>query len=160
MRRRHRSALACCVKGHKGSEAAAHRGRVSEHPSDIAHTPPGIAHTTAYRLPQVVNCEARNKLVADAYLEKAPGRSAIAFCVDTKHARDLCEVMVGEGIVAEVLTAKTYDREGVLRRFQEGATKVVVSVGVLLEGTDLPCITALLMCRCETPEGIGGRRRF
>ncbi|MEW5302468.1 MAG: hypothetical protein WDW36_005249 [Sanguina aurantia] len=112
------------------------------------------------QLSQVVNCEARNKLVADAYLEKAPGRSAIAFCVDTKHARDLCEVMVGEGIVAEVLTAKTYDREGVLRRFQEGATKVVVSVGVLLEGTDLPCITALLMCRCETPEGIGGRRRF
>lgn len=120
------------------------------------HTTSNTVHLTSHTtvvppgFPQVVNCEARNKLVADAYLEKAPGRSAIAFCVDTKHAHDLCEVMVDEGIVAEVLTGKTYDREGVLRRFQEGSTKVIVSVGVLLEGTDLPCITALLMCRCET----------
>lgn len=96
---------------------------------------------------QVVNCEERNKLVADAYKDKATGRSAVAFCVDTAHAHDLTELMVKEGIAAEVLTGKTVDRVGVLRRFQEGSTKVIVSVGVLLEGTDLPCISALLMCR-------------
>lgn len=99
---------------------------------------------------QVVNSAARNDLVAKSYLEYAVGRCALAFCVDIQHAQDLQELMAEKGIIAEVLIGSTREdeRERMLEDLRTGKIQVVVNVGVLLEGTDIPQICVILMCRC------------
>lgn len=100
-------------------------------------------------LSDAVDTPARNKRIVDAYLEHAPDMPSIAFCVTVEHAESLAYTFNDHGIVAEVVTGKTStdDRKAMYARLRNGATRVLVSIQVLTEGFDEPCVQCVIMAR-------------
>ncbi|ENG6259168.1 hypothetical protein ABU550_004127 [Yersinia enterocolitica] len=62
----------------------------------------------------------------------------VAFCVNVAHANHVTLQFRQAGINAEVMVAETPhdERQLIVRRFESGATKIIVSVGVLVAGFD------------------------
>jgi len=82
--------------------------------------------------------------VVKFWLENGEDRSTICFCVNVKHANYVTMEFNKAGINAEVMTADTphEDRQMIISRFETGATKIIVNVGVLVAGfdSDVRCI--------------------
>ncbi|PHI31185.1 DEAD/DEAH box helicase [Budvicia aquatica] len=78
------------------------------------------------------------------WLENGQDRSTICFCVNVRHANHVTIEFNRAGIAAEVMTAGTPhdERQLIIHRFEQGATKVIVNVGVLVAGfdSDVRCI--------------------
>ncbi|MDK9373406.1 DEAD/DEAH box helicase [Lelliottia sp. V106_10] len=82
--------------------------------------------------------------VVDNWLENGRDLPTIAFCVNVPHANFLTIRFNQAGVNAEVMTADTptEERQAMIHRFENGATKIIVSVGVLVAGfdSDVRCI--------------------
>lgn len=105
-----------------------------------------------YALDQLADALERSTICGDAvrsYQKFTPGRSAIAFCVNVKHAGTTADAFNAAGIAAEVLTgdASTTDRAAILGRLRSGETKVVATVDVLTEGFDFEALETILLLR-------------
>jgi DNA repair protein RadD len=89
------------------------------------------------------------------WLKRGPGRPTIAFCVNRRHAKNVCLRFVEAGVAAEYIDGETpsgddsYDpdpngetRRDMFARFRSGATQILVSIGVLTTGfdADVRCI--------------------
>ncbi|ETS31088.1 helicase [Photorhabdus temperata] len=78
------------------------------------------------------------------WLENGEDRPTICFCVNVKHANYVTMEFNKSGINAEVMTAETPhdERQLIINRFENGATKIIVNVGVLVAGfdSDVRCI--------------------
>ncbi|PQQ22345.1 DEAD/DEAH box helicase [Photorhabdus hindustanensis] len=78
------------------------------------------------------------------WLENGEDRQTICFCVNVKHANYVTMEFNKSGINAEVMTAETPhdERQLIINRFESGATKIIVNVGVLVAGfdSDVRCI--------------------
>ncbi len=100
-------------------------------------------------LSDAVDTPARNKRIADAYLEHADGMPFIAFCVTVQHAESLAYTLNNYGICCAVVTGKTTpeERKRMYEEVQNGAILGLVSVQVLTEGFDLPKIQCVIMAR-------------
>ncbi len=100
-------------------------------------------------LSDAVDTPTRNKRIVDAYQEHAPGMPSIAFCVTVEHAESLAYTFNDHGVVAEVVTGKTStdDRKAMYARLRSGSTRVLVSIQVLTEGFDEPCVQCVIMAR-------------
>ncbi|MCC8044263.1 MAG: DEAD/DEAH box helicase [Clostridiales bacterium] len=83
-----------------------------------------------------------NEVIADIYRKKAIGPTII-FAASVNHARRLQELIPE----AEVVTAETENRRDCLKRFEEGETPVLINCMVLTEGTDLPMVRTIIICR-------------
>jgi len=114
-------------------------------------------------LAKAVNTEARNRMVVEAWLERAKGRPTLAFCVDvgdtalrTGHVFTLCDAFRAAGVRAEpVWGAMDRDsRRDVLRRFKDGELDVVTNCGVLTEGFDAPVTSCIVMARPTKSRGL------
>jgi DNA repair protein RadD len=91
-------------------------------------------------------------LVGDAvahYARICPGQPAAAFCVSVAHARALAEAFQAAGFRAVALSGDTPrdERRAALAGLATGETQVVCSVDIISEGTDVPALTAAIMCR-------------
>lgn len=93
-------------------------------------------------LEKIMNQEATNDAIAQIYKEMAKGPTLI-FAVSVAHAEAIAELIPG----AVAVTGKTKDRARILEDFVEGRVKVLVSVMVLTEGTDLPNIETIINAR-------------
>lgn len=100
-------------------------------------------------LARLISTPERNALVADAYIQHATGRRAIAFCVDRQHAGDLAQALVTRGVKAESVTGEmpTREKAEILERFARGDLAVLTSCEVLTTGFDDPGVSCLLMSR-------------
>jgi superfamily II DNA or RNA helicase len=82
--------------------------------------------------------------IVQNWLENGRDLPTIAFCVNVTHANFVTIQFNQAGINAEVMTANTPhdERQLIIHRFETGATKVIVSVGVLVAGfdSDVRCI--------------------
>ncbi len=78
------------------------------------------------------------------WLERGEDRPTVCFCVNVKHANYVTMEFIKSGVNAEVMTADTphEDRQLIIGRFETGATKIIVNVGVLVAGfdSDVRCI--------------------
>lgn len=78
------------------------------------------------------------------WLENGRDLPTIAFCVNVNHANYLTIQFNKAGVNAEVMTADTPvdERQAIIHRFESGATKIIVSVGVLVAGfdSDVRCV--------------------
>lgn len=78
------------------------------------------------------------------WLENGRDLPTVAFCVNVTHANFVTIQFNQAGINAEVMTADTPhdERQLIIHRFETGATKIIVSVGVLVAGfdSDVRCI--------------------
>ena len=84
-----------------------------------------------------------------AYLEHAPGRSAILFARTVEEAQRYAAELGERGVRAECVTAMTppAERDGALELFRRGVVKVLCNVFVLTEGTDLPRAEVCVLAR-------------
>lgn len=85
----------------------------------------------------------------DAYLERAPGRSAVVFAPNVKTAHVFAEQFNARGIVAEVVHGELEleKRDSATSRFARGELRVLVNVGVLTEGWDAPICDVAITAR-------------
>lgn len=78
-----------------------------------------------------------------------PARPTVLFAANRAESRGACEAFLAAGVAAEHVDAFTPDeeRDAVLDRLAEGVTKVVCSVSVLTEGTDVPPVSCVILLR-------------
>jgi superfamily II DNA or RNA helicase len=100
-------------------------------------------------LSDAVDTPARNKRIVDAYVEHADGMPSIAFCVTVAHAQSLAYTFNDHGINAAVVTGETSadDRKVMYAQLRSGEIKILVSIQVLTEGFDEPCVSCIIMAR-------------
>ena len=100
-------------------------------------------------LARTVNTEERNYTAFRYWREIAGERRTIVFCVDVQHAKDVTSMFNTHHVTAESVdgSMKTEHREGVMRRFAQGKTQVLVNVEVATEGFDVPDVSCVLMLR-------------
>lgn len=96
--------------------------------------------------------KASNRIVGDAvstYIEHANGRLCIVFAVDIEHAQTLLKEYLARGVPAELVTGEDLDsaRLGALKRFESRQTHVLINVDLFGEGTDVPGVEVVQMCR-------------
>jgi superfamily II DNA or RNA helicase len=107
-------------------------------------------------LSAAVNTPERNKIIVDAYLEKARGRRAAAFCVDLQHVYDLAETFDGAGVSVSFVDGNMPkdERRARLAAFRAGRFDVMVNCEVLTEGFDDPGLSCILGCRPTKSRGL------
>ena len=103
------------------------------------------------------NIETENRMIAgqltgkiiDHWTKYALNRPTICFAVNINHSKFLVQKFLDAGIAAEHLDADTPDseRENIIRRIENGQTKIVSNVGVLCIGVDIPCVSAIIGAR-------------
>jgi DNA repair protein RadD len=83
------------------------------------------------------------------WLKRGEDRSTLAFCVDRKHARHVHERFEEVDVAAEYMDGFTEraDREAIFERLRAGETRIIVNVGVLVVGVDLPFVSCLIDAR-------------
>ena len=91
-------------------------------------------------------------IIGDAveqYKKHLLDKPAIAFCVDIAHAKKVHEKFIKEGVKAELLTGemKLDERDKVLHKLRNHEISVIVSIDIISEGTDLPCVTGAILLR-------------
>ncbi len=104
--------------------------------------PPGVAR----QLDRV----ARNNLVVEHWVDRAlEWGKTLAFACDTAHADSLADAFREAGVTTHVVhSAAGTDRATVLDQFRRAREpEVLVSVGMLLEGVDIPSARTAFLCR-------------
>ena len=89
----------------------------------------------------------------DAYLRHTPGQSCLVFAPTIKLAQEYTDAFNAAGIFAAMVEGGTNanERRAALIAFKAGLLLVLVNVGVLTEGTDLPRCSAVILARgCGT----------
>ena len=97
-----------------------------------------------------VNNPQRNEAIVDAYLEYCKDRkSTLVFGVDVAHVKALTDCFIARGIDARLILGETDsdERRVVLDDFKNQKYPVLINCLVVSEGADVPCITAIMMCR-------------
>lgn len=92
------------------------------------------------------------KIVGDAvshYQKFAAGKLGITFAVDIESAEELTVAYNKAGIPAEIITGKTdpMRRAYIMRDFKARKILQLVNVDILGEGTDVPAVEVVSMCR-------------
>lgn len=77
------------------------------------------------------------------------GRPTLCFAVNVHHSKMLTERFKEAGIPAEHCDADSSDceRESVIRRLENGTTKIICNVGIFCTGIDIPCLGAIILAR-------------
>lgn len=103
-------------------------------------------------LSKVMNTEEINKLVLQTYLHKRKLhdlKSTLLFAVDIAHCKALFETFQNAGIDAQYVTGKTRtsERDAIVSDFKSGKIPVLINCGIFTEGTDIPNVDCILLCR-------------
>lgn len=97
----------------------------------------------------VVDTPERNQLIINKYKHYANNRQAIAFCVNVKHAENLRDLFIENGISAATISYETNpaDRRQYIEDFKNGKIKILTNVDILTEGFDYSDVGCILLCR-------------
>lgn len=119
-----------------------------------------ISQTTGdYSKPKLVTAVKHSRIVGDVvthYCRLAAGKRGVTFATDIETATTIAERYNLAGIPAEIVSAKTPDRErlAVIRRFRAGHLLQLVNVDLFGEGFDLPAIEVVSMARPTASYGL------
>ncbi len=101
-------------------------------------------------LAAVVDCESRNVLVVEQYLERVPGKPALVFAASIEHAKHLAEAFRARGVNAAAVWGEMGDaRTGIIAQFKNRPDQlpVLCSKDLIFEGFDAPQCAAILKAR-------------
>ena len=104
---------------------------------------------SAEELTIAVDTDNRNAIVVQAYLDRAKGRKAIAFCVGVEHAQHLSAALNAAGVKAEAVHGgqEVEERARAIERHKAGQISVLCNCEILTFGFDGPWVDCLLMAR-------------
>lgn len=100
-------------------------------------------------LAEAINVAGRNQAAIDLYKKLFQGQTTIAYCVSVKHAQDLANLFVGNGVEADFITGYQSKQEqgAILKKFHDGEIKVLCNADILIEGFDEPKTSVCLNLR-------------
>lgn len=93
-------------------------------------------------LAKAIDTPERNKIVAQAYEEKAVGQTII-FAASVAHAQHLAEYIPDSVVV----TGETANREQIIKDFTARKFRCLINCMVFTEGTDMPLIETVIVAR-------------
>jgi superfamily II DNA or RNA helicase len=101
---------------------------------------------------QLADCIDKPHIIGDAvehYRKHADGQSAVAFCINIKHAENVAASFRSAGIASEVLdgTLSPEVRRDRVRALGCGEIKVLTSCEIINEGFDLPVVAVGILLR-------------
>lgn len=88
-----------------------------------------------------------------AYERYARGQRAIVFCETIVHARVVAEQFAQRGVIARSVTGSQPDRDDVMSAFARGDFSVLTNVKLVVEGIDVPDVSAGIFARKFTHVG-------
>jgi superfamily II DNA or RNA helicase len=105
-----------------------------------------------YHEGQLSDVMSDDKLVGDVvttWSDKARGRPTLAFCVDRAHAQTVTDEFRKFGIKAAYVDANTEmdERAEYIEGLEGGSIEVVVSIGTMTTGVDIPCVSCISYVR-------------
>lgn len=94
----------------------------------------------------------RPSITGDAikhYKKYADGKRAVVFCVSIEHSKHVVSQFLAAGIPAEHVDGETdmETRDGAIKRFEAGITKILSNVELFGEGFDLPALEVAILLR-------------
>jgi hypothetical protein len=98
----------------------------------------------------VARIERRNRVVVDHLLKhRVRYGKTLVFAITVDQAVALTKRLRDAGVAADYVASRRRDNRGVLRRFQDGSggLDVIVNVGLLTEGVDLPKVQSVVLAR-------------
>ncbi|SCU98515.1 LAFA_0G18426g1_1 [Lachancea sp. 'fantastica'] len=103
-------------------------------------------------LSRVVNTREINNVVLHTYLQKRKEhhlKSTLLFGCDIKHIEDMQELFQKHNINAQYVTGKTRqsERDTIVEDFKLGKIEVLMNCGIFTEGTDIPNVDSIFLCR-------------
>jgi superfamily II DNA or RNA helicase len=83
------------------------------------------------------------------WIRIAKGKSTVIFASSQSHARHLCDEFNSHGFVAEYVDCNTpdEDRQALFARVKSGKTQVIVNVGIVSVGIDIPNLEVVVLAR-------------
>ncbi len=87
--------------------------------------------------------------IVEQWTAHARELSTIVFAVTVEHSKELTAQFVAAGVAAEHLDGTTplLMRQAILRRLEDGTTRVLCNVGVAIEGLDVPRVKCIVLAR-------------
>ena len=100
-------------------------------------------------LERAINIEAVNRFAFESWQKIAEGRKTIVFCSGVDHAKAIAEIFREGGVSAEAVYGEMprEAREGALRRFRVGESRVLANMDILTEGFDSQDCGAVMLLR-------------
>lgn len=87
--------------------------------------------------------------VTEQYKKRAAGRAAFGFAVNIEHAQELAQACRDAGILSVAIHGETdpKERAQALADLRSGRIKIVWNVQLFTEGTDVPEVKCVILCR-------------
>lgn len=103
-------------------------------------------------LSSVMNTPHINRIILSTYLYKKTKhkiKSTMLFGVDINHVTTLYGLFQSNGINAQYVTSKTKkaERDLIVENFKNGKIEILMNCGIFTEGTNIPNIDCILLCR-------------
>jgi len=92
----------------------------------------------------------RPRITGDAvehYKRLASGRPTVVMCTTIQHANDVAQAYRSAGINAMAMHGESVNRDSILSDFEAGKFKVLTAVNLMVEGVDLPFLSAVQWLR-------------
>ena len=107
-------------------------------------------------LASVMNTTEMNELVVNSFVEHAPGRRTVCFCVTIDHAQALANEFRRRGIAAAAIHGGTPEdeRKSLLRQFKEGSLSILTNCQLLTEGWDCPEVDCVIVAKPTQSRGL------
>jgi len=134
--------------------------RIFAPPNDIDLSQVNISDSTGdYSKNKLNKAVAKSHITGDVvehYLKLAPGKQGVTFATDVEIATRIAQRFNEAGVPAEVVSAKTPDRDriAIINRFKKRELLQLVNVDLFGEGFDLPAIEVVSMARPTQSYGL------
>ncbi|GEM_PF-1145545 len=100
-------------------------------------------------LAKAVNIAGRNKAAVELYQKRFASETAVAYCVNIKHAEAVARAFNEAGVTAEVVSGDTprTEQRRILQEYKQGKIKVICNADILIPGFDEPRASVCLNLR-------------
>lgn len=103
-------------------------------------------------LSKIMNTKLVNEIILQTYLQKKQDhnlKSTLLFGVDIEHIENLEHYLISHNIKARAVSSKSKpdERTRAVELFKRGEIEVLINCGIFTEGTDIPNIDCILLCR-------------
>jgi len=99
------------------------------------------------QLSATVNTPERNLQVVKAWKDNANHKPTLCFTVDVQHAKDLAEIFMHNGVLAQPIYGDDPQRAEKLTWFENGKVQVLCNCALLTEGFDSPSVACIVLAR-------------
>ena len=118
----------------------------------------GIQHgdLNVGKLDAKINTPARNKLVAQTYIEYGENRHGVVFCATVDHALNVADAFTDKGITCKAVYGNmpNDERREILAKYEKHEIRILTNCGVLTEGWDVPDTDIVMMARPTKSNGL------